>query len=70
MKSLALILSFLTLTLFADAQVGQVEGKITDAQTGTRLSGVSIEVDGVKSVASNVDGGFVLTLPAGKKYAI
>lgn len=70
MKSLALILSFLTLTLFADAQVGQVEGKITDAQTGTRLSGVSIEVDGVKSVASNVDGGFILTLPAGKKYAI
>lgn len=70
MKSLALILSFLTFTLFADAQVGQVEGKITDAQTGTRLSGVSIEVDGVKSVASNVDGGFVLTLPAGKKYAI
>lgn len=70
MKSLALILSFLTLTIFADAQVGQVEGKITDAQTGTKLSGVSIEVDGVKSVASNVDGGFLLTLPAGKKYAI
>ena len=70
MKLLTLIISFLTISLHANAQTGQVEGKITDAQTGNKISSVSIEIDRIKSVASNVDGNFTVTLVAGKKYSI
>ncbi len=70
MKLLTLIIGFLSISIIANAQTGRVEGKITDAQTGNKLSSVSIEVNGVKSIASNVEGNFILTLPAGKKYSI
>ena len=70
MKLITLLIGFLSISFFATAQTGQVEGKITDANSGNKISGVSIEIDGVKSVASNVDGSFVVTLTAGKKYSI
>ncbi|MEP7163512.1 MAG: TonB-dependent receptor [Ferruginibacter sp.] len=71
MKLFTLLVGFFSISFFASAQTGQLEGKITDAQTGARLSAVSISIDGASSgVASNVDGNFVLTLSAGKKYAI
>ena len=71
MKLLTLLVGFLSITFFATAQTGQVEGKVTDSKTGAKISAVSVEVDGSSSgVASNVDGGFVITLKAGKKYSI
>ena len=71
MKLFTLLVGFLSISFFATAQTGRVEGKITDAKSGTKISAVSVTVDGASSgVASNVDGNFVLTLTAGKKYSI
>jgi len=71
MKGFILFISFIALSLGAFSQTGQVEGKLTDVSSGQKLSGVSIEVDGVKSaIISNTEGRFVITLPAGKKYSI
>ena len=71
MKLLTLLIGFFSFSIFATAQTGQVEGKITDANSGAKLSAVSITIDGSSSgVASNVDGNFNITLQAGKKYAI
>lgn len=69
MRLITLIITLFFFSFTASAQTGQVEGKLTDA-TGLKLSGVSVEVDGVKTVTSNTEGNFVLTLPAGKKYSI
>ena len=69
MRLITLFIVLFSFSLTANAQTGQVEGKLTDA-SGLKLSGVSVEVDGVKTVTSNADGNFVLTLPAGKKYSI
>lgn len=71
MKSITLGLLFIFICFNATAQVGQLEGKLTDAQTGVTISGVSVEINGASSgVASNVDGSFILTLAAGKKYSL
>ncbi|MEO8772357.1 MAG: TonB-dependent receptor [Ferruginibacter sp.] len=69
MRLITLLVVLFSFSITAVAQTGQVEGKLTDA-SGLKLSGVSVEVDGVKTVTSNADGNFVLTLPAGKKYSI
>ncbi|MEO6670286.1 MAG: carboxypeptidase regulatory-like domain-containing protein [Ferruginibacter sp.] len=69
MRLITLFIVLLSFSLSAAAQTGQVEGKLTDA-SGLKLSAVSVEVDGIKTVTSNADGNFVLTLPAGKKYSI
>ncbi len=53
------------------AQQGKIEGKVTDAKTGTPLAGVTVMINGSKSgLSTNSDGYFVLTLSAGKKYSI
>lgn len=71
MKSLLLLLAFFTLSFTLNAQSGKIEGKITDSKSGAPLSGVSVSVNGSKSVsASNMDGFFVITLEAGKKYTL
>lgn len=69
MRLITLLIVFFSISLTSIAQTGQVEGKLTDA-AGLKLSGVSVEVEGIKTVTTNADGNFVLTLPAGKKYSI
>ncbi|MFT3909071.1 MAG: carboxypeptidase regulatory-like domain-containing protein [Ferruginibacter sp.] len=69
MRLITLIISLFSFSLTALAQTGQVEGKLRDA-SGIKLSGVTVEVEGIKSVTTNAEGNFVLTLPAGKKYSI
>ncbi len=71
MKSLLLLLAFFTLSFTLNAQSGKIEGKVTDSKSGAALSGVSVSVNGSKSVsATNMDGFFVITLEAGKKYTL
>lgn len=71
MKSLALLLTFFTLSVTIKAQTGKIEGKVTDSKSGAVLSGISISVGGGKAIAStNIDGYFVITVEAGKKYTV
>ena len=71
MRVLPLLLLFITLTINSFAQKGKIEGKITDNKSGNTITGVSISVNGGKTIAaSNVDGNFILTLDQGKKYII
>jgi outer membrane receptor protein involved in Fe transport len=66
-----LLILFIIGSLNAFSQKGKIEGKVTDAKTGSNLSGVSIALDGAKAVAStNTDGYFQLTVDAGKKYTL
>ena len=66
-----LLLFFLTITPGLFAQKGKVEGKVTDSKSGSKLSGVTISVDGEKARAtSNTDGYFQVILDAGKKYTL
>ncbi|MEO6636857.1 MAG: carboxypeptidase-like regulatory domain-containing protein, partial [Ginsengibacter sp.] len=63
---------FLTVISFSGfAQTGKVEGKISDAKTGRILSGVSVTVVGNnRGVATDMDGRFVITLPASKPNVV
>ncbi len=68
---------FITLLVFfagilpAVAQKGRIEGKITDAKTGSPLSGISVIIKETgKGVSTSVDGQFVLNVEPGKKYTI
>ena len=71
MKLSALLLVFFALSINIFAQTGKVEGKVTDSKNGVPLSGVSISIGGDKSITStNIDGYFVITVYAGKKYSI
>lgn len=71
MKLPVLLLAFFTISLTAFAQTGKIEGKVSDLGTGNPVSGVSVSVDGGKTIAStNVDGYFVITVDAGKKHSI
>ncbi|CAN5631902.1 TonB-dependent receptor [soil metagenome] len=71
MRLLILFNLFFTISMSAFAQTGKVEGKVTNGNTGTALSGVSIAVNGEKaSATTNTDGYFQLNLAAGKKYII
>jgi outer membrane receptor protein involved in Fe transport len=66
-----LLLSLLAYCNLSIAQMGKIEGKVTDSRTGANLSGVTVSVDGNKASASTKnDGYFILTLEAGKKYTI
>ena len=60
-------------TFFTDAfaQKTTIEGKITDATSGEKLTGVSITIVGEKSISlTNNEGVFVLNIDANKKYTI
>ncbi len=71
MKYLQFTMLILLFSLAALAQKGKIEGKVTDSKTGNKLSGVSISINGEKTLAaSNTDGYFVITVTAGKKYTI
>ncbi len=71
MKFLILLFAFLSFSFSILAQTGKIEGKVTDAKNGTALSGVSISIDGTKTITStNIEGYFVITVDAGKKISI
>ena len=60
-------------TFFTDAfaQKTTIEGKVTDATSGEKLTGVSITIVGEKSISlTNNEGVFVLNIDANKKYTI
>lgn len=71
MRYLFYLVFFTAISLSSYSQTGKVEGKITDATTGKPLTGASVTVAGnSKGVASDLDGRFVLTLPAAKPQII
>ncbi len=71
MRYLFYLVFFTAISLSTYSQTGKVEGKITDATTGKPLTGASVTVAGnSKGVASDLDGRFVLTLPAAKPQVI
>ncbi len=71
MKYLQFTMLMLLFSVATLAQKGKIEGKVTDSKTGNKLSGVSISINGEKTLAaSNTDGYFVITVTAGKKYTI
>ncbi len=71
MKTIGSILFFNFLTLGLFAQNITVEGKVTDANTGLSLSGVSISLNGGKSISStDIDGYFVINIDASKKQSL
>ncbi len=71
MRFLGLVALFITLSFNSFSQKAKIEGKVTDAKSGTNLSGVTVSVDGESAKTStNTDGYFQLNLTAGKKYTI
>ncbi|TSA43458.1 MAG: TonB-dependent receptor [Chitinophagaceae bacterium] len=71
MRFLTLIFAFISISFASFAQKGKIEGTVTDSKSGNKIIGVSVAVNGTKTtVATDVDGRFLLTLDAGKKYLI
>ncbi len=71
MRIALLLFSFLSISLLSFAQKGKIEGKVTDARSGSNLSGVTISIDGSNTrVTTNTEGYFQITLDAGKKYIV
>jgi TonB-dependent receptor len=71
MKLSVILIAFFSLSINIFAQTGKIEGKVSDLATGSVVSGVSVSIDGDKTIAStSVDGYFVITVEAGKKYTI
>ena len=70
MKPFTTLIIFFFFSFKVFAQPGQVEGKISDASSGIKLSAVSVEIDGVKSGVTNTEGRFIMSLQSGKKYSI
>jgi hypothetical protein len=71
MRSIGLIAIFIALSFTSFSQRAKIEGKVTDSKSGSKLSGVTISVDGETANAStNTDGYFQLNLATGKKYTI
>ena len=71
MKLSVLLLAFFSISSNIIAQTGKIEGKVSDLTTGNVVTGVSVTIDGDKTIAStSVDGYFVITVEAGKKYTV
>lgn len=71
MRRLYILLGFFLVSSNIIAQNGKIEGKVTDSRSGANLSGVSVSVNADNTIASTgIDGYFVITLTAGKKYTI
>ncbi len=70
MRSLLLLITFISISFFSFGQKGTVEGKIVDSKTNSPIASVSIEVvgEGITKAAS-IDGQFSFSLDAGKKYS-
>lgn len=70
MRSIFLLAAALLFNTAIFAQKGKIEGKVTDANTGQALAGVSVVEKGTgKGVATNADGRYVLNVE-GKTVAL
>lgn len=71
MKLTVLLASLLIFTNYSFSQTGKIEGKVSDITTGNIVTGVSVSINGGKTITSTgVDGYFVITVDAGKKHTI
>ena len=71
MRFFIFLLTFFIFFTTAFAQKTIIEGKVTDAKSGEKLTGVSISIVGEKSITlTNNDGVFILKVDANKKYTI
>lgn len=70
MKFSVLLIAFVTFSVNIFAQTGKIEGKVSDLSTGNILSGVSVSIDNKTLASTSIDGYFVITVEAGKKYTI
>ncbi len=71
MRFIITFLLFILISTCTFCQSGKVEGKVTDAKTGSPLPGVSVLINGSNSgVATDIDGRFVLSLAPGKTYIL
>lgn len=53
------------------SQISQLEGRITDASTGARISSATIQIVSTNTlVASDLEGRFKLNLEVGKSYEL
>lgn len=60
-----ILMVFLTIAGFGQAQEYDVSGKVTDARTGDPMAGISVLVKGTtRGVVTDVNGGYTLTIPA------
>ena len=66
-----LLIALFTLSLSSFAQKGKIDGKITDARTGSPLAGITVLIKETgKGIATDLDGRFVLNAEPGKKYTL
>ena len=71
MKLLTLLIGFFSISFFATAQTGKIEGNILDGKTNSKIPSVSVEVINTKTIIStDIDGHFVFVLETGKKYSL
>ena len=71
MKRYLLSVALLLHTLFSFSQTGKIEGKITDASTGSRIASVTIQIPEKNiTIAADVDGRYNVNLDAAKKYTL
>jgi hypothetical protein len=71
MKSLTLLIAFFTLSFNVLAQKGKIEGKITDANTGQPLAGVSVMIKNTnKGTSTNLDGRYIINADADQKISL
>jgi hypothetical protein len=69
-KTLSLVISFLFISVLATAQSIRLSGRVLN-QKNEPIPGATISVQGIdRALAADVEGRFVLSLEAGKKYAI
>ena len=69
MKYYFLIVTLL-LTVFGFAQKGKIEGKVTDAISGSKISSVSILiVETNTTIIADIDGRYRATLDSNKTYS-
>ncbi len=67
------ILVLLFLSIAAIAQTIRISGKVTDSENGTALVGATITIAGTepgKTITTDVEGRFFITLQVNKKYTI
>lgn len=71
MRKVMLIATFLLSLVVANAQKARIEGKVTDAKTGAKISSVSVQVvEAGTTVVADIDGNYGLSVSAPNKYSL
>src|SRR5690606_5809486 len=71
MRRLITLLTILGFQFSVNAQNGTLEGRVLDANSNEKLSGISLQIiETNTSAATDVDGNFNFVLPAGKTYTL